>query len=214
MSEAMPAGRLGIFGGTFDPIHYGHLIIATEVRHALALDRVLFLPAGQPPHKQGWTVSPAVHRVAMTRLAIADDPAFELCLYDVERGGLSYTADTLEALAGRHPGAELYFLMGEDSLRDLPTWRAPERILRAARLAVAGRPGVATDLADLERLLPGIGGRVAFVPTPEIGIAARDLRARVAAGRPIRYQVPPAVAAYIYAHGLYMSGQWAVGSEQ
>lgn len=201
----MSAARLGIFGGTFDPPHHGHLIIATEVRHALALDRVLFLPAGRPPHKRGAAVSPAEHRVSMTRLAIAGDPTFALCLDDVERGGPSYTADTLEALARQYPGAKLFFLMGEDSLRDLPTWRAPARILRAARLAVAARPGIATDLTALERLLPGISARVAFVPTPEIGIAARDLRARVAAGRPIRYQVPPAVEAYILAHSLYRS---------
>lgn len=201
----MSAARLGIFGGTFDPPHHGHLIIATEVRHALALDRVLFLPAGRPPHKRGAAVSPAEHRVAMTRLAIAGDPAFALCLDDVERGGPSYTADTLEALARQHPGAELFFLMGEDSLRDLPTWRAPARILRAARLAVAARPGIDTDLTALEQELPGISARVAFVPTPEIGIAARDLRARVAAGRPIRYQVPPTVEAYILAHSLYRS---------
>lgn len=201
----MSTARLGIFGGTFDPPHYGHLIIATEVRHALALDRVLFLPAGRPPHKRGAAVSPAEHRVAMTRLAIAGDPAFALCLDDVERGGPSYTADTLEALARQYPGAELFFLMGEDSLRDLPTWRAPARILRAARLAVAARPGIATDLTALEQELPGISARVAFVPAPEIGIAARDLRARVAAGRPIRYQAPPAVEAYILAHSLYRS---------
>ncbi len=203
MSEATPVGRLGIFGGTFDPIHYGHLILATEVRYALALDRVLFLPAGQPPHKQGWTVSPAVHRVAMTRLAIADDPAFELCLYDVERGGLSYTADTLEALAGRHRGAELYFLMGEDSLRDLPTWYQPARIVGLAELGVATRPGVALDLEAVLRAVPAARGRVHLVPMPPIGIASHDLRRRVQVGEPIRYLVPPAVEAYIAEHGLY-----------
>jgi nicotinate-nucleotide adenylyltransferase len=195
--------RLGIFGGTFDPVHLGHLIVATEIRHALALDRVLFLPAGEPPHKQGWTVSPAAHRVAMLRLALADDPGFGLCLHDVERPGLSYTADTLADLAARWPAAELFFLMGEDSLRDLPTWREPARIIAAARLAVVARPGIDTDLADLEPVLPGISQRVELTPAPEIGIAARDLRARVAAGRPIRYQVPAAVERYIREHGLY-----------
>jgi nicotinate-nucleotide adenylyltransferase len=195
--------RLGIFGGTFDPIHYGHLAVAEEMRCALALDRVLFLPAGEPPHKRGWAISPAADRVAMTRLAIADNPAFALCLVDVERDGPSFTADTLEELARGHPGAELYFILGEDSLADLPTWRAPERIVRAAWLAVAARPGATADLAGLERHLPGLRERVILVPTLEIGIAGRDLRRRVAEGRPIRYQTPPAVEAHIRERGLY-----------
>jgi nicotinate-nucleotide adenylyltransferase len=203
--------RLGLFGGTFDPIHYGHLIVAEEIRHALALNEVLFLPAGEPPHKRGWTISPTADRVAMTRLAIADNAAFGLCLLDVERAGPSFTADTLEALARQRPAAEIYFIMGEDSLAELPTWHAPERILRAARLAVALRPGVTADLSRLERALPGVTARVSLVPTPEVGIAARDLRQRVAAGRPIRYQVPPAVEAYIREHGLYRQAGPAAG---
>jgi nicotinate-nucleotide adenylyltransferase len=204
---AVSKPRLGLFGGTFDPIHLGHLIVAEEMRHALALDRVLFVPAGQPPHKRGQAISPAADRVAMTRLAIAGNPAFELCLIDVERAGPSFTADLLEEVARRRPGADLYFIMGEDSLADLPTWHAPARILRAARLAVATRPGVTADLAGLERLLPGLSARVALVPAPEIGIAGRDLRRRVAEGRPIRYQVPAAVEDYIRAHGLYAPGE-------
>jgi nicotinate-nucleotide adenylyltransferase len=195
--------RLGLFGGTFDPPHLGHLIVAEEVRQALALDRVLFLPAGQPPHKRGQVISPAADRVAMTGLAIAGNPAFELCLIDVERAGPSFTADLLEEVADRWPGAELFFVMGEDSLADLPTWHAPERILRAARLAVATRPGVTADLAGLERRLPGLTARVDLVPTLELGIAGRDLRRRVARGWSIRYQVPPAVEAYIRERGLY-----------
>jgi nicotinate-nucleotide adenylyltransferase len=141
----------------------------------------------------------------MTRLAIAGNPAFALCLIDIERHGPSFTADTLEELARREPGADLFFIMGEDSLADLPTWRDPERIVRAARLAVATRPGVAADLAALERRLPGLRDRVDLVPTLQIGIAGRDLRRRIAEGRPIRYQVPPDVEAYIRAHGLYAS---------
>ena len=197
--------QLGVFGGTFDPIHYGHLAVAEEMRHALALDRVLFLPAGEPPHKRGWTISPAADRVAMTRLAIADNPAFALCLIDVERDGPSFTADTLEELAQARPEAELFFIMGEDSLVDLPTWRDPARIVRAARLAVAARPGVTADLTDLERQLPGLRERVIRVPTLAIGIAGRDLRRRVAEGRPIRYLTPPAVEAYIRERRLYLA---------
>lgn len=196
--------RLGIFGGTFDPIHVGHLIVAEEIRQALALSRILFLPAGQPPHKQGWRISSVADRVAMTRLAVADNPAFEVCLHDAERVEPAYTADTLAALGALYPGVELFFVMGEDSLVDLPTWRSPERILELARLAVAARPGVSVDLAALEQKLPGLQQRLDLVETLNIGIAARDLRQRVSEGRPIRYQVPAAVEEYIHRHRLYL----------
>jgi nicotinate-nucleotide adenylyltransferase len=201
--QADVAERIGVFGGTFDPPHYGHLILAEEVRHALRLARVLFLPAGQPPHKPDGAVSPAAERVAMTRLAIAGNPAFAMELHDVERAGPSYTADTMEALARRWPAAALWFIMGEDSLADLPTWHEPARIVRAARLAVMTRPGVTVDLDALDRRIPGLRARVDLVPTLEIGIAARDLRRRVAEDRPIRYQTPPAVEAYIRERRLY-----------
>ncbi|MCC6627667.1 MAG: nicotinate (nicotinamide) nucleotide adenylyltransferase [Chloroflexi bacterium] len=202
-SQAGATDRIGVFGGTFDPPHYGHLILAEEVRHALRLARVLFLPAGQPPHKPDAAISPVADRVAMTRLAIAGNPAFGLDLHDVERAGPSYTADTMEALARRWPAAALWFIMGEDSLADLPTWHEPARIVRAARLAVMTRPGVTVDLAALDRLILGLRGRVDLVPTLAIGIAARDLRQRVAEGRPVRYQTPPAVEDYIRERGLY-----------
>ena len=196
--------RLGVFGGTFDPPHLGHLIVATELRHALALDRVLFVPAGRPPHKTTLDVTADHHRLAMLRLAIADDPAFAISPIDLDRGGLSYTVETLAALRDQHgAGTELVFLMGEDSLRDLPTWREPDRIATLAELGVARRPGVAVELEEVYRRVPAARGRVRLVGVPLIGIASSDLRARVARGAPIAYQVPAAVATYIHQAGLY-----------
>lgn len=199
----MTRPRLGIFGGTFDPVHLGHLVAATDLAHALRLDRTVFMPAGRPPHKNADLVVDDDHRLEMLRLALADNPAFEISTLDLERDGPSYTADLLELLAKREPGAELVFLMGEDSLRDLPTWHQPERILLRAEIGVALRPGVGADLEALYALLPAARGRVTVVPTPLIGVSSTDIRRRVAAGEPIRYQVPDAVLAYILRTGLY-----------
>ena len=201
-STARPA-RIGVFGGTFDPVHLGHLIVATELRHALALDRILFVPAGRPPHKPDLEISDDAHRLAMLRLALDGDPAFAISTVDVDRGGLSYTSELLAILRRELNPVDLVFLMGEDSLRDLPTWHEPGRIAALAELGVALRPGVAVDLEAVLRAVPEARGRVHLVPTPLIDIASRDLRRRVATGAPIRYQVPAAVEAYIREHGLY-----------
>lgn len=195
--------RIGIFGGTFDPVHLGHLIAAADLAHALRLDRTVFMPAGRPPHKDAALVGDDDHRLAMLRLALSDNPAFEISTIDLERDGPSYTADLLDLLADREPDAELVFLMGEDSLRDLPTWHQPERILRRAEIGVALRPGVGTDLDSLYARLPTARGRISVVPTPLIGVSSTDIRRRVAAGEPIRYQVPDPVLAYIMRNGLY-----------
>lgn len=195
--------RLGIFGGTFDPVHLGHLIMAEEFREQLGLDRVLFLPAGQPPHKIGRVISPARHRVAMLHLAIAGEPAFGISYVDVERPGPCYTADSLAILRERHPGEELVFLMGQDSLADLPTWHDPNRIAAQAVLGVALRPGVTIDVEQVLAAVPAARGRIQFVRAPLIEIAASDVRRRVAEGRSIRYHVPREVEDYIYAHRLY-----------
>ncbi len=197
--------RLAILGGTFDPIHIGHLVAAEEVRWTLRLERVLFVPAGTPPHKGGQRITPTVHRVRMVELAIADNPRFGLSLVDVRRPGKSYTVETLEILHSElGPGVELHFIVGMDSLEELMTWREPERLITLCRLAVVNRPphGPAS-LAHLERHLPGISRRVDLVEMPAIGVAASDLRRRVAGGLPIRYQVPRAVEEYIRETGLY-----------
>jgi nicotinate-nucleotide adenylyltransferase len=195
--------RLGVFGGTFDPPHLGHLIIATELRHALSLDRVLFVPAGRPPHKRAQIIGEDERRLAMLRLALADAPNFDVNLVDLDRHGPSYTADTIDLLHEQLQPAELVFLMGEDSLRDLPAWHEPERIVARAELGVARRPGVELDLAAIYSAVPTACGRVHLVDVPEIGISSRDLRRRVADGRPIRFQVPRSVEDYIRRHGLY-----------
>jgi nicotinate-nucleotide adenylyltransferase len=225
-------GRVGVFGGSFDPIHLGHLIIAEEARAALALDRVLFVPARRSPLKPELPRASDADRVAMIERAIVGAPAFALHRVDLDRAGPSYTVDTLARLRdelgaeleaeqgseqGSGSGAELalqtalWFILGADALAQLPTWHKPQAILAAARLAVFERPGYAVDLDGLEAVLPGARGRIDLLNAPHIGISATDLRARVATGRPIRYQVPAAVEAYIEAHGLYRGDRIAKG---
>lgn len=198
--------RIGVFGGTFDPVHVGHLIIAAELRFALALDRVLFVPAGDPPHKPDLSITPAADRLRMLDLAIAGRPEFAVDTVDLERSGPSYTKDTLSLLQVRHQGAQLVFLMGEDSLRDLHTWREPDEILRIAEIGVGCRPGVEVEMEDIYRRLPTARGRVRIVDVPLIEVSSRDLRARAGGGRPICYQVVPEVERYILQHRLYRVG--------
>ena len=196
--------RLGILGGTFDPVHLGHLILAEAAAEHLALDQVLFVPAGLQPLKQGRPTAPAEHRVHMVELAIADNPRFALSRVDVDHAGPSYTVDTLDRLrAAWGPIAQFWFIVGLDSLATLRAWRDPAGILTRARLAVAPRAGVAVDLPALTAALPVLPDRLDHIPAPLIEISASDLRARAAAGRSLRYLVPDAVAAYIAAAGLY-----------
>ncbi len=197
--------RLGILGGTFDPIHFGHLVVAEECRARLDLAAVLFIPAGQPPHKRGRAISPAEHRVEMVRLAIADNPGFRLSRIEVEREGYSYTVDTLARLREEHGrGVELYFIVGMDALAEIMTWHAPARLVSLCRVVAVTRPGFGPfDPASLEPALPGAGERILTLPAPELRISSSELRERVAVGLPIRYQVPSAVEEYIRAHGLY-----------
>jgi nicotinate-nucleotide adenylyltransferase len=192
-------------GGTFDPIHLGHLILAEQARAGLGLERVLFVPAGQPWRKAGRQIAPVADRVAMVQAALAGDPYFELSTVESERRGPSYTADTLAVLQDAlGPGARLHFIIGLDALMDLPHWRAPERILERARLAVAARPGLELpDTSALERSVPGISARIDLVAMPQIDISSTDIRRRVTAGRSIRFLVPAAVEAYIHACHLY-----------
>jgi nicotinate-nucleotide adenylyltransferase len=196
--------RLAVFGGTFDPVHHGHLIAAEEVRCALRLEAVVFVPAAVPPHKLGDSMAQARHRLAMLELATGGNPGFRISRVDLDRPGPHFTVDMLRLLAeSLDDGTELFLMMGADSLRDLPTWRDPPGILAQARVVVVDRPGYAPDRAALEAALPGLAERLVVVPMPLIGIAASDVERRVGEGRPIRYQVPAAVEAYIYANGLY-----------
>ena len=202
--------RLGVFGGTFDPIHHGHLVAAEEVRARLNLHRVLFVPAGLPPHKLDLDISPTRHRIAMLQLAIASNPGFALSRVDVDRHGPCYTVDTLALLHEEYgPGTELFFIMGMDSLADILIWKNPERLIRLAQIVVAGRPGFQADVDELDKVLPGAAERISIVDTPLIEVSSSDIRQRVREGLPIRYQVPEAVEAYIKEHHLYLRASHA-----
>ena len=196
--------RLGILGGTFDPIHHGHLVAAGEAHHQLGLDLVLFVPAGTPPHKPERPISAAQHRLPMIEQAIAGKPHFALSRVDVDRPGPHYTVDMLSLLRDEWgPGPEFFFIEGPDSLADMPTWYRPQRLIELCELAVVKRPGVEVDLPRLESRLPGITSIIHWVQMPLLEISSSDLRSRVREGRPIAYLVPPGVEAYIQEHHLY-----------
>ena len=199
--------RVGILGGTFDPIHFGHLVAAEECLCRLRLAKVLLIPAGQPPHKRRRPISPPEHRLAMVRLAAADNPGLEVSTIELERQGPSYSVDTVAAVREQlGPAAELYFIVGTDALPELLSWYQPHRLLQLCVLAVVSRPGYPFDLSPVLAVLPNAAERIVHVPAPELDISSSELRARVAAGLPIRYQVPDAVERYIRERGLYRGG--------
>ncbi len=197
--------RIGILGGTFDPVHYGHLILAEQCREQGRLDQVWFLLAARPPHKGEDLISRFEQRAEMLALAIAGNPAFRVESIEKDRPGPSYTADTLQTLHQLHPADEFFLLVGSDTLKDLPTWHEPHVVLRHAGLLVMLRPN--NPLIHLEQLrarLPeGTPLRLEIVETPLIDISSRDLRRRAAAGRSLRYFLPRAVECYIHEKGLY-----------
>lgn len=199
----MAAVRLGVLGGTFDPPHLGHLVLADQARRQLGLEHVLWLPAGDPWRKAAQAVSAKERRLAMVRLAVAGNPAFEVCALELEREGPTYSVDTLAALSEAHPGAELFFLLGADALEDLPHWHEPERLIALATLVVAARGEGRPAAEALDRVVAGLSSRLAWVEMPRLDISATDLRRRAAAGESLRYLVPDAVAAYIEEQGLY-----------
>lgn len=211
------AMRIGIFGGSFDPVHLGHLIAAESAREQASLDRVLFMPAAQPPHKLDRHLAPAADRLAMLALATAGNPSFDVSSAELDRGGVSYTVDTLADLASQRPGDTLVLLLGPDAVQGLPTWREPTRIANLAELVTVERDRLddAARLRDDERLRTVLGAdRVEQlierrVRMPAVGIRATDIREAVQAGRSIRYLVPAAVATYISQHTLY-TGPFAV----
>ena len=197
--------RIGIFGGTFDPIHHGHLIAAKEARQRQRLDRVLFVPANRSPLKPTARASTG-HRVAMVRLAIADEPAFALSTIDVERPAPSFAVETVAALQRASPADCFVFLIGADQLAELPQWRAPEQLLQAVPLVAFTRSGAgcATEAA-LAQLSPAARGRITLQDMPAVDISASDIRERVAQGKAIRHLTPPQVVEYIETHNLYRS---------
>lgn len=185
--------RLGVFGGTFDPVHFGHLIIAERARSDLALDLVLFVVAGDPPHKQS-VIAPAQDRVRMVKLATSDNPSFDVSDIELHRTGHSYTVDTLRELREDRSRADFFFLLGSDSLADLPTWRAPEDIASLATLAVVPRPGWEAD---------GERADLVLLDAPRLGISSSEVRGMLRSGRSVRYLVPDQVLAYVAERGLY-----------
>lgn len=194
-----PVSRLGIFGGTFDPVHLGHLIAAEEARLFVPLDRILFMPSGYPPHRSKPPTAPAVHRARMAALAIQGHPDFALDDREVRAGRTVYTVETLEALRSEHgSGCALYLIVGADSLVDLPLWRDPGRILELATVVVIERPGAPLEGAD-----PAFLARAVRVPGARVAISSSAIRDRLQAGRPVRYLVPEAVRSYIAEHRLY-----------
>ena len=215
-----PRRRVGVFGGSFNPIHFGHLLVADEVCEALALERVLFVPAARPPHKPAAQLADARHRFEMTALAVRERPGFEVSDVELRRAGPSYTVDTLTAL-GR-PGEDLILIIGSETFLDLLGWKEPERLGRLARLAVVPRDGTPFDPAApaVQKVLSGLGlpeftrvpagaAQATLPPGPllvhaaSLPISGSDLRRRVREGRSLAYRLPTSVAAYIREHGLY-----------
>ncbi|MGH7512712.1 MAG: nicotinate-nucleotide adenylyltransferase [Gemmatimonadales bacterium] len=186
---------IGLFGGSFDPVHHGHLIVARVAAESLALDELRFLPAREQPFKQGQHGAPAADRAVMLELAIAGSPGFALERTELDRPGPSYTVDTLEAVRAREPGASLTLLLGADAAAELGAWHRAAELPRLARVIVVGRPGAPIPSSPL------IAGSVAV---PALDISATEIRSRVRAGLPIRYWVPDAVAEYIVRHRLYL----------
>jgi len=198
---------LGLFGGTFDPVHYGHLLLAECCREQLALDQVWFMPAAVPPHKRNADLTDGMKRVEMLRLATGGQAAFVVSTMELDRGGISYSVDTLEALHAQMPESELFLLIGSDSLAELPSWREPRRICELAMpVAVRRAGGPASDFAAIEPLVSADrldAIRSQTVAMPLVEFSGSEIRRRVAAGLSIRYRTPRAVEEYIAAEGLY-----------
>lgn len=196
--------RIGIFGGTFDPPHFGHLILASEALDQLHLDKVLWTVTADPPHKQTQIISPVNDRLAMVRAALQGNPAFEISKVEIDRPGPHYAVDTVTILQQQHPDAEMIYLIGADSLCDIPTWHKPQELIaRVAGFGVMRRPEVNFDLLGLESQYPGLIAKVTFIDAPLIQISASQIRERASTSRPYRYFVPHDVFQFIEKKQLY-----------
>jgi len=200
--------KIGVLGGTFDPVHLAHLAVAEAVKTELDLAEVVFVPAGQPWLKANSYISAPEHRVQMVRLAIAGKSYFRLSTMEIDRPGPSYTVDTMAELRGQiNTEDELYFILGWDNLAEMPRWREPARLIQLCYLVAVPRPGYPVpDLMKLEGNIPGIAKRVIVMDKPELDISATEIRKRLSRGEPINDLVPEAVAEYIRRHGLYLGG--------
>ena len=196
---------LGIMGGTFDPIHYGHLVTAEAARYAFGLERVIFVPAAHPPHKEGRRISLTNDRYLMTVLATMTNPAFEVSQVEIERGGPSYTIETMRHFRSRHPEADLHFITGGDAILEICTWEQSPDLFKMCQFIAATRPGY--PLGALEGLRETLGDaafrRIHRLEVPALAISSSEIRRRVAAGQPVKYLLPESVENYITKHNLY-----------
>ena len=202
--------KVGVLGGTFDPIHLGHLIMAEEVRTKLELEKVLFIVTGDPWLKNE-VISPAHHRLNMVERAIEDNPYFVPSSLEINRPGPSYSVDTISALRELlGGGVEIFFILGWDAMADLQRWKDPQRLVKMCHLVVVERPGYSSpDVGALEAKIPGIRNSLLPLLIPEVGISSRDIRQRIAQDLSVRYLIPPKVGEYIKEQGLYHGGQKA-----
>lgn len=196
--------NIGLLGGTFDPPHIGHLVIGDQALQQLGLDEVWFTPVGQPPHKPGRRVSASAHRVAMTRLAIATHPRFRVCEDDVDRPEPHYSLTLMQLLRAKHPQHSWTFIIGEDSLADLPKWHQPAALLALVTVAVARRPHSAPQMQSLREIVPDIEQRIKWIDAPLMDLSSTELRSRIGTGQSTRYLVPRAVSEYAGEHRLYV----------
>jgi len=199
--------RIGIFGGTFNPPHIGHLILAETAADALQLDTVYFVPAAAPPHKVGIPRAAVEHRVEMVKQAIVDNPRFELSRVDVDRPGPHYAVEMVHIFHDSHPNAELFFLMGSDSLRDLLSWHRPHDIVSACKIVVLNRPVNPPDMKSLSAAIPSLKEQLISIPSPEIEISSTNIVARLRQGQSVRYRLQPTILKYIHEHQLYEHDQ-------
>jgi nicotinate-nucleotide adenylyltransferase len=206
MNEENPAGlKIGIMGGTFDPIHYGHLFAAEEARRALSLDRLIFVPAGTPPHKHYESMATAEQRYMMTALAIKDNPGFEISRIETDKTGAGYTSDTLEIFAGMFRGARFYLIMGMDSALEITKWHEPLKILSLSTVVVIARPGYIRD--KINEMGEAVKKSLIFLDTGMIDVSASDIRINARSGKSVRYMTPDAVCGYIRDMKLYSGAE-------
>lgn len=197
--------RIGIMGGTFDPIHYGHLVAAETARIELGLDKVLFIPTGLPPHKETRLVTDPSLRYAMVEMSIRNNKEFQVSRMEIDRKGPTYTIDTLRILSDFLPGQEIFFITGTDALKELLTWREPEEIISLARIIGVSRPGYDSQglLENILSKYPFMRDRVSLLEVPALAISSTDIRQRVLSGKSIRYLLPDEVRMYIEQNELY-----------
>ncbi|HOV78847.1 MAG TPA: nicotinate-nucleotide adenylyltransferase [Bacillota bacterium] len=198
-------GRLGIMGGTFDPVHYGHLVTAEGARFEHGLRKVIFVPAGRPPHKLNYNITEPKHRYNMTCLAIASNPFFEALPLEIDRPGPSYSIDTVREVSRVYPHTEIYFITGADAVMEILTWKNVEQLLTECKFIAATRPGYKLEglWEVLRRLSPGLRQNIFCMEVPALAVSSTDIRRRVREGRPIKYLIPESVEDYIVRNGLY-----------